>query len=84
MIPVSITQEDIDAGVPCNGRACPVHRAVARATGSMDVWVDGMTIAIDGKEYRTPSIVETFINDLDSGRPVEPIDFQIWEEVEGL
>lgn len=84
MIPVSITQEDIDVGEPRNGRKCAVNRAIKRATGSTGVWVDGMTIEIDGKEYRTPSAVETFINDLDNGRPVEPFEFRIWEEVEPL
>lgn len=79
MIHVTVTQEDIDAGKPCDGRNCPIARAVKRATGSSDVIVDGMSIEFYGAEFTPPDVCDRFISAFDSGEPVEPFEFFIMD-----
>jgi hypothetical protein len=76
-ITVHVAQDDIDQGIPCDARACPVVRALERATGR--VWMVHPRTARrgDGRVFDLPPLVWDFIFGLDQGRTVRPITFEV-------
>ena len=81
---VSVTQEDIAAGEPCEALSCPVAIAIRRATG-LRTYVDEDTIAL-GERYRggpfvvslpPPPEVTRFVDRFDHRRPVSPFTFTL-------
>lgn len=78
---VFVTQDDIRLGVPRSSAACPVGRAIKRATGLPNVHV---AVAIKASSesgltwlWETPPEVLYFISDLDRGIPVKPFEFEL-------
>jgi hypothetical protein len=82
---VSVTQRDIESGVPNCDNGCPVWRAVTRATDlfSLSVTVNGVwqTQFRDGEIfsypllYRLPVSARRFISRFDKLKPVKPLTF---------
>ena len=64
-IEISVTEEDIRLGVRCDNQQCPVALAIQRVEhpGEMAVWPV------------TSAVLLQFIQDFDSGHPVEPFTF---------
>lgn len=57
---ISITQGDIEKGKACNAFACPIHRAIERATGWQDdfsVLTQSITKFISDTKYGTVAIL---------------------------
>lgn len=78
---VSITQEDIEAGVRCSACRCPVARATQRACG-VYVGIAAGNVCIDrpngySRYVPLPSEVNAFINRFDLGGVIEPMEFEI-------
>ena len=73
MIRVDIKQKHIDAGVPGDPHCCAAALAIQEATGIEDVFVDGMTVEVGDHEYKTPALLDVFIDRFDSERDVWPI-----------
>ncbi len=86
---ISVTQEDIAAGVRLNCGLCPIARAVRRALRLAEIPYSEELIAITrksihshgvghrGKIYNLPDAAGEFISCFDSGFPVKPIIFEI-------
>ena len=77
---IEVMQEDIDKGERTACEFCPVARAVCRALGERLGYakVDGFSIDLGvwpEEEYRTPAVVNAFIERFDAGEPVEPFSF---------
>jgi hypothetical protein len=90
IVTITVTQDDIDAGVRCQGDACPVWRAVARALPWPVVWVgpegvcnyrparpDGFWDWDWGYEYQAllPEEAITWIASYDCGYEAGPFSF---------
>jgi hypothetical protein len=65
MIKVSVTQEDINNGIPRDAFGCPVVLAIKRATSSTSVEVDGEFIIVDERRVTAPCSVDAFVTDFD-------------------
>ncbi len=81
-IQIQVTPEDINLGVPESGDECPIARALIRAIGHEDVYVDDSIMYWDDEEgchmsTGTPTIAANFIKNFDAKEPVEPISFEI-------
>ena len=67
IVTISVTQEDIDLGDPCNCRACPIARAGERALGPCAV--SGDTIRFfgynGGKAIPLPDKARVFVDVVD-------------------
>jgi hypothetical protein len=79
---VQVTQDDIDAGLPCVSNHCPVALALNRATGcEWDVQGNGCCgIRMKAKNYfslNAPNDVAYFVEEFDDGLPVEPFEFEL-------
>lgn len=78
---VTVTQEDIDGGLPELTLECPVARALERAYG-MQVEVEYTDLhwwspAPPHSWHEIPSRrVQQFIADFDAGKPVKPFTFR--------
>lgn len=77
---VSVTQEDIQKGVPGDSARCPIHRALRRAVGGEDGW----NLLVENM----PLEVIQFVRRFDAGLAVEPFTFtalivrgdhQVWD-----
>ena len=82
-IKVTVTQDDIDFGVPGRTDACAIVRAVTRL-GYDNVEVDQMYITTglfhNSRKWRVSDDVAEFIDRYDSGRDyVEPFEFEAEE-----
>ncbi len=79
MITISITQADIEEGKPYNCQYCPVALAVSRAFGCAQnaVSVDGVFLSVGEQDYRTPALVNEFIQAFDDGAKVIPFTFTL-------
>jgi hypothetical protein len=88
---VEVTAEDIALGCRMRAHACPVARAVSRASG-LHATVNGKLIAVFAspgdmiaddwqfravKQWDTPPDVARKIVDYDFGRDMEPFSFEL-------
>lgn len=80
---ITITQEDIDNGIPNEADSCPVARAIRRATGQ-PVRVGDCTIVINREFIYQPPTVRQFVYDFDDGAyTVNPFSFELDYELPG-
>lgn len=85
---VSVTQEDIDKGIPSDATACPIARALRRHFGPddrhIDVEVDSVIWVSDNNGVdmiaTATNDVEDFVERFDNGIPVEPTEFDLMFE----
>ena len=76
---IDVTRADIAEGLACNGRECPIARAVNRAAGGGDAFV-GKPLAVikyRGLTVEQPGRVRAFVEAFDSGRAVAPFAFDL-------
>jgi len=77
---VSVTSQDIAAGIPKSIMCCPIALAVQRATGVPDAWAGPFKICVDGGHngtHDTPAVAEEFMRRIDAGEAVEPFIFEL-------
>lgn len=80
---VSITQKDIDSGVPHTCTLCPVAIAVSRAFKGLKVSVSQDHIYVYERKsearyiFKTPRRVSKFIDLFDTPSTVKPITFNL-------
>jgi hypothetical protein len=83
---IHVTQDDIDAGIPQEGRYCPIAIAVHRRTkgdGTLEprVFTDGQTTEITDvrgyAEYLGPAEAIDFVGAFDDHDNVEPFSFRM-------
>ena len=81
---VTVTQEDIDKGIRCNARACPIANAIMKKKNIVYVSVLGNTSVkreINKRSlhyiYKLPTSAKSFIKAFDSCEPVEPFTFEM-------
>lgn len=75
---ISVTQEDIDKGLPMVAACCPVARAIQRVTGDSSWRVGPMRISPAGPVYYdTPREVSKFVVAFDRHLPVSPFEFDL-------
>jgi len=82
---IRVTESDIERGYVGDCYACPVALAIISSTGKFIVKVlpDELSnsIQIDGDIFEAPTAVVDFVNDFDSGRDVEPFEFELGEPI---
>ena len=73
-IPINVTPEDIDNGIPFEAEYCPVALAAARA--GYIIAIGPITVVMNyGKRYRySNEEVRNFVLDFDAGRGVHPFE----------
>lgn len=81
---VQVTRDDIQYGTRSSESACPIARAVARATGKQ-AHVSGTRIKIGANTLSVRRLPTTpkqakFVRDFDNNAKVEPFDF--WMDLE--
>ena len=80
---ITVTQKQIDEGVPGSGKNSPVAKAIAEKTNDEERYAEvsilGIFYYVDGIHYRVdiPPAVREFIDRFDSGLPVEPFTFEL-------
>lgn len=82
---IEVTADDIAKGKRKSCDACPVARAIHRATGdgwNAVVYKDNCIAVADDddwdrEEFTPPPEVAQFVKDFDAGRPVTPITFDL-------
>ena len=79
---IKVTQEHIDNGVKFNCSKCPIALAMTEkfpncAVGLFGYWVDATDLTMDYKLL--PVNANKFIEMFDSGKKVEPFEFEINE-----
>lgn len=77
---ITVTQEDIDHGIPRLSSRCAISHAIRRQTGEWgDISLTIIKVRIGGVQYygNAPKAARQFIRDLDAGRPVEPFSFDL-------
>jgi hypothetical protein len=81
---ISVTAENISAGLARSSCLCPIALAAMRATGKyvtvgsgrMSVWAESVDRPHrDCVRYNFPPEAAAFIRSFDAGRPVEPFEF---------
>ena len=75
---ITVTQNNIDNGVPKNSCKCPIARALKQIFPGEDIEVKRSSIYI-GKSihYAMPLKACYFIVDFDEGREVYPFEFEV-------
>lgn len=84
---ISVTAEDISEGCPGSPWACPVARAITRATLKVaTVRRDFIKLSTKSRiaSFLTPLPVCVFINGFDRDKPVQPFDFDLPIDLEKL
>jgi len=88
-ITVRVTQEHIDRGIPYDSCACPIaislHEMAENGKLGLHAWswiVDQGYVFFShihdvNNASRLPNIADEFISAFDSGRPVNPIEFEL-------
>lgn len=73
---ITVTAEDIAAGVPCSHDRCPIALALLRQTG--ECWlVDNYSVErADGGRAHLPMKAYYWTLRFDRGQPVEPFEFE--------
>lgn len=76
---ISVTQDDIDYGIPQSFDCCPVALAIRRNFPGSPVIVSQDVIVIRSTDYSaTPEIIR-FIDNFDEDCAVEPFEFELLE-----
>lgn len=74
---ITVTAEDIAQGLRLSPSACPIAKAVYRAT-DWAVLVDGTNLLTGGDgTVKLPTEAQTFINRFDNGMLVVPFSFEV-------
>lgn len=80
-VTVSVTQDDIDHGIPEDGCACPIARAARRAIPSLPELVVGIYELFPSNIGRhlaeLPDAAMAFIDRFDQNGAVEPFEFTL-------
>ncbi len=84
-VKITVTQDDIDNGIPCAAGECPVARAATRAFETMTyagpddlMVVDAGGSAVNATHiYILPAKARKFINRFDAERVVKPFEFTV-------
>lgn len=76
---VIVTKEDIKNGVPRSGRSCPIALALRRKVEPTEgaVMVSSTVATIGTSNYRLPYEATNFVINFDSGKPVQPFEFDL-------
>lgn len=74
---ISLTQDDIDNGLPDDCEDCPVALAIKRVNPDAYVTAYSHEITIDRVKFEVPLSVSVFINNFDDGRHVKPFEFDL-------
>ncbi len=73
---IEITQRDIElGGHSCDH--CPIHRAMIRAIGPVEIVVQSYLIRIAGRTYKTPVAVANWLRDYDRHGIGVPFEFEL-------
>jgi hypothetical protein len=75
-VPVHVTQDDINAGTPGDGAACPVALAIQRALPGAKVHI-GATPTINGRVIGLGADIADWIGRYDRGEHVDPFTIQL-------
>jgi hypothetical protein len=81
MMLINVTQEHIDKGKRGSVIFCPVARAVREVFGD-GVVASGAGILIKGYHHHVPHIVQEFMQNFDTTKPVKPFSFELETELE--
>lgn len=73
---IDVTQYDIDNGIRCDSKLCPVAIALRRTTGRI-CEAGASLLWIGNYGCDQPDDVKNFINNFDGGRAVEPFSFEL-------
>lgn len=74
---IEVTEADIKAAIPCNGRACPIANAMTRL-GFDRFWVFSSQVRWSGDHTSVlPTKAQEFIGSFDWGLPVGPFSFEL-------
>jgi hypothetical protein len=76
-VKINVTRENIQQGKPFDFTKCPLGIALKQNFPYSKVWVGIWSFEIDGKKYDMPQNVVEFNCGFDTGKPVEPISFEI-------
>lgn len=74
---IQVTQADIANGMRGNRKACPIARAVIRASSLSTASVTQSYIRRGRRKDFTPAEARIFIRAFDAGQPVEPFEFEL-------
>ena len=75
---IDVTEEDIQEGVKCDCDACPIARAVRRATGDQTLSVMGYGVYRGAMLIgRFPKKATDFVISFDSDDSVKPFSFNL-------
>lgn len=74
---IKILQVDIDLGLICDGKNCPVALACNRHFAENDVTVGENIVLINVKKYRLDKIGSKFVRDFDEGKEVSPCEVEL-------
>lgn len=79
---ITVTQEDIQNGMPACNDACPIALAMQRVfgkeahVGTMHFWPTAVEWPDAPVEGDLPRSARKFVRDYDDGRPVKPFRFK--------
>lgn len=78
---IRVTKNDIKLGQRSHASACPVARALRRATGAREIGVDGLNISVGSQDFSSPIEVTEFVQrfDLDGRQGLKPFTFELRE-----
>lgn len=84
---ISVTLNDIHAGVSGDCKLCPIALAIEREVGCKVDVCGGDSIEFFGKNYcgvtdLDEDKIDTFIGDFDGGTTVHPFDFELREVID--
>ena len=75
---ITVTQGDIERGIPCRSGECPVSVAMQRAFKSYcKVGTDYALVFDRNKEVKHSAQVRNFIRRFDAGKKVKPFSFEV-------
>jgi hypothetical protein len=79
-VKIKVTHNDILRGERRNPEACPVHRAIVRATKGKKpkLWVGSFNWGDNKADAAFTENISKWINDFDLGKGVMPIEFDLW------
>lgn len=76
---IKVIAEDIEHGLPCEEKGCPIALAVSRAlgieAGKVSISLDD--VFVSGAEFTLPAKAVAFISRFDDGKTVKPFTFTI-------
>ena len=82
---ISVTYEDIQAGIPTSGSSCPIALAIERAgfcrghrvrVYSSKIVCFSESDNVSGR-FPLPAVAQSFVSDFDEGMAVQPFEFEV-------